>query len=177
MAQSEAGGLRIVILDDHPVVRAGLRLLLRQDDGLQIVAEASTLAEAMGLDVEADVILADLVLKDARGAEVVAALRRVAGGETYLQPSLGASLVRKRENPGRDRQAAKDTIALTPRERDVLHLLALGHTNAEMGSLLSMSVRTVEVHRARLMRKVGAQSRAELVRLATNAGLLDFRPS
>jgi two-component system response regulator NreC len=212
-----------VILDDHPVVRAGLRLLLQQDDGLEIVAEASTLAEALALDIEADVILADLVLKDARGAEVVAALRRarpsvavfvltmmdepeeiipvleagaqgfmlkeaapadlidavrrVGGGETYLQPSLGASLVRKRESPSRNRQAAESTAALTPRERDVLHLLALGHTNAEMSSLLSMSVRTVEVHRARLMRKVGAQTRAELVRFAADAGLLEFRLS
>ncbi len=99
----------------------------------------------------------------------------MAAGETYLQPSLGATLLSRGALPGltgpRPPRPAK---TLTPREVEVLRLLARGHTNAEMSSILGMSLRTVEAHRARLLRKLGFDTRAELVRYAADLGLLQF---
>jgi DNA-binding NarL/FixJ family response regulator len=213
----------VFLLDDHPVVRAGLRMLL-EHDGVHIVAEASCLAEAVGLELPAaavDVVVADLMLKDARGVEVVTALRRcmasaavlvltmmddpdevagvlragargyllkeaapadlvdavqrVAAGETYLQPSLGAALLSRGALPGlTGAKPPRPAKTLTPREVEVLRLLARGHTNAEMSSMLGMSLRTVEAHRARLLRKLGFETRAQLVRYAADLGLLHF---
>jgi two-component system, NarL family, response regulator NreC len=99
------------------------------------------------------------VLKEAEEADLLHAVRTVAAGSTYLQPELGARLL-----------AAP--APLTERERDVLRLLALGHTNAEAGELLHLSVRTVETHRANIQSKLGITSRAELVRHALDAGLI-----
>lgn len=212
----------VFLLDDQPVVRTGLRTLLERD-GLCVVGEASSLAEAVRSDTAGpvDVVVADLDLKDARGPEVVAALsqsmrpaavlvltttddpdevvralragargyvlkeaapadltdavRRVAAGETYLQPSLGAALLRRGIDPEPSTGAsAGPAQVLTPKEIDVLRLLARGHTNAEMATMLGMSVRTVETHRARLLRKLGFGTRAELVRYAADLGLLQF---
>src|SRR5262249_28459250 len=98
------------------------------------------------------------VPKRASDAEVVEAIRRVAAGERYVDPDLGAQLV-----------AADGVPALEPlshRERDVLHLLALGHTNQEIGKKLFISVRTVDSHRAHIMRKLRLESRAQLVLFA-----------
>jgi len=113
------------------------------------------------------------LLKDAGPVEVVDAVRRVAAGEVYLQPSLGAALVRAQSQ----RRAGRDVAApidLTPREKDVLRHVALGHTNAEVSAMLCMSVRTVEAHRSRLVHKLGLQTRAQLVRCAAKMGLLHF---
>jgi two-component system response regulator NreC len=210
------GRIDVLLMDDHVVVREGLRALLERHDDIHVLAEASSVGEAIALDVEPDVVVADLVLPDDRGAEVVRrlkerhadaailvltmvdnptdvqlclaagahgyllketasselvdAVRKVAGGEDYLQPSLGAALARWKEVPGRVHARAVDD--LTPREREVLRLIALGHTNAEIATMLYVSVRTVENHRASVMRKLGLRTRAELVRHATEAGLV-----
>jgi two-component system response regulator NreC len=113
------------------------------------------------------------LIKEAAGTELTDAVRAVASGHEYLQPSLGAALVRWREAPGRPRAGAGAGVSseLTDREREVLRLIALGHTNAEIARLLFLSVRTVENHRASLMRKLGVRSRAELVRQAGQLGL------
>lgn len=219
--------MRILILDEQAIVRTGLRCVLEPDwchpggetaVPADVVAEASCLAEAEDLALEADVVLTDLVLPDAWGveivralhkiqpgaavfvfttcsdpdavadalqagakgymlkdaapAEVVDAVRRVAAGEVYVQPSLGAALLgAPSRSPAGHRVAPKD---LTPREQDVLRHVALGHTNAEISAILCMSVRTVETHRSRLVRKLGLQTRAELVRYAVKTGLLHF---
>ena len=84
--------------------------------------------------------------------------------------ALGAALARWREAPSRVH--ARASANLTPRERDVLRLIALGHTNAEIATMLYVSVRTVENHRASVMRKLGLRTRAELVRHATESGLV-----
>lgn len=210
------GRIEVLLMDDHVVVREGLRALLERQDDIHVLAEASSVAEAVGLEVEPDVVVADLVLPDDRGAEVVRrlnerhpnaailvltmvdnptdvqlclaagargyllketasselvdAVRKVAGGEDYLQPSLGAALAKWRDAPGRVRARAVDD--LTQREREVLRLIALGHTNAEIATMLFVSVRTVENHRASVMRKLGLRTRAELVRHATESGLV-----
>jgi DNA-binding NarL/FixJ family response regulator len=95
---------------------------------------------------------------------VIDAIRRVAAGERYVDPDLGAQLV-----------VADGVPALEPlsdRERDVLHLLALGHTNQEIGKTLFISVRTVDTHRAHIMRKLQLDTRAALVLFALANGLI-----
>lgn len=210
------GQIAVLLMDDHVVVREGLRALLERQDDIDVMAEASTVAEAVALDVDPDVVVADLMLPDERGVEVVRrlkerhqnaailvltmvdnptdvqqclaagargyllketagselvdAVRKVAGGEDYLQPSLGAALAKWKESPGRVRARAVDD--LTPREREVLRLIALGHTNTEIATMLYVSVRTVENHRAGVMRKLGLRTRAELVRHAAEAGFI-----
>jgi two-component system response regulator NreC len=92
-----------------------------------------------------------------------------------VQPSLGATLLSRTGGSGPPgSEPPRPTKALTPRELDVLRLLARGHTNAEMSSMLGMSLRTVEAHRARLLRKLGFETRAQLVRYAADLGLLQF---
>jgi two-component system response regulator NreC len=104
------------------------------------------------------------VLKEAADDELVQAVRRAAAGQTYLQPALGARLAAETE-PG--------TGDLSERETDVLRLIALGHTNAEIAEKLFISVRTVETHRAHIQQKLGANSRAELVSNALSRGLVE----
>jgi two-component system response regulator NreC len=103
------------------------------------------------------------VLKEAADAELVQAVRSAAAGETYLEPSLGARLASERDSPADN---------LTEREREVLRLIALGHTNAEIASQLFLSIRTVESHRAHIQQKLGLSGRADLVRYALDHGLV-----
>jgi two-component system response regulator NreC len=112
---------------------------------------------------------AGYVLKEAADSEVVDAVRAVAGGERYVHPALGARLVAAEAEERR--RAAEDP--LSDREREVLRLLALGHTNQEIANVLFISVRTAETHRAHIMQKLRLSSRAELVRYALDEGLLD----
>ena len=106
------------------------------------------------------------VLKDSAEAELVDAVRRAAAGDTYLAPRLGAALVATPEQPP---GAPRD---LTAREVEVLRLIALGHTNAEIGDQLHLSVRTVESHRSHIQQKLRRSSRAELVRYALDHAML-----
>ena len=107
---------------------------------------------------------AGYVPKRASDEELVAAIRQVAAGEGYVDPDLGAKLVVP------DRSAALEP--LSERERDILQLLALGYTNQEIGRKRYISVRTVDTHRAHIMRKLGLETRAELVLFALANGLL-----
>jgi len=206
----------VLLVDDHAVVRSGLRLLLAAAEGLEVVAEAGTARDAVfeARTTKPDVVVLDIglpdesgldvlprllhehpdlrvlvlsmeddpqyvrqafgvgargyVLKEAADAEVVDAVRAVASGERFVHPVLGARLVAG--DAARVRRAESDP--LSPREHDVLRLLALGHTNQEIAGKLSISVRTSETHRAHIMRKLGLSSRAELVRYALANGLL-----
>jgi two-component system response regulator NreC len=208
--------ISVLLMDDHVVVREGLRALLERQVDIRVVAEAGSVGEALDVDASPDVVVADLVLPDERGADVVRrlrerhpesailvltmvdnptdvqrclaagargyvlketastelvdAVRTVAAGGDYLQPSLDAALAKWRETPGRVHARAVDE--LTHRERDVLKLIALGHTNAEIASMLHVSIRTVENHRASVLRKLGLHTRADLVRQANEAGLV-----
>jgi two-component system, NarL family, response regulator NreC len=109
---------------------------------------------------------AGYVLKEAADDELVEAVRRVAGGGTYLNPSLGATLAAAPPEP------AGPPDDLTEREVEVLRLIALGHTNAEIAGQLYLSVRTVESHRAHIQQKLGRSTRAELVRYALDHGFV-----
>ena len=209
--------IRILIVDDHAVVRAGLKLLLESEDDLEPVGEAGSARDAIfqARSLKPDVVLMDVVmpdqsgldvvptllheqpdtkilvlsmqddpqyvrqafaagasgyvLKEAADVEVVAAIREVARGGRYVHPELGARLV-SAESEER-RRAEEDP--LSDREREVLRLLALGHTNQEIAQQLYISVRTAETHRAHIMQKLRLSSRAELVRHALSQGLLD----
>ena len=107
------------------------------------------------------------VLKDAADTELMNAVLLAAEGRTYLNPQLGARLAA--QPPESDTRPDN----LSPRELEVLKLIALGHTNGEIASSLFLSVRTVESHRAHIQQKVGVTTRAELVSYARDRGLLD----
>ncbi len=212
-----AGPIRVLIVDDHAVVRSGLRLLLAQEPDIEPVGEAGTGREAVfqARALKPDVLLLDVVmpdqtglevlpmlvhenpdskvlllsmqddpryvreafaagatgyvLKEAADTEVVAAIREVARGGRYVSPELGARLLAA--DAEAERRAGEDP--LSDREREVLRLLALGHTNQEIAKQLYISVRTAETHRAHIMQKLRLQSRAELVRYAIDQKLLD----
>jgi two-component system response regulator NreC len=208
--------IRIVLADDHRVVRSGLGLLLEAEDAIEVLAEVGDVDSALRavLGHKPDVLVLDLnmpgtqtsleaiplvrerstqtatvvltmqedpeyarralragalgyVLKEAADTELVEAVRRAADGRSYLNPSLGARLAATPE------QAAGPPDDLSGRELEVLRLIALGNTNAEIGEQLFLSVRTVETHRAHVQQKLGRSSRAELVRYALEHGLLD----
>jgi two-component system, NarL family, response regulator NreC len=108
------------------------------------------------------------VLKEAAGAELVTAVRTAAAGGKYLNPRLGARIAAE---PSPAVEAPDD---LSERELEVLRLIALGHTNAEIGERLFLSVRTVETHRLHLQRKLARTTRAELVRYAIEHGLIEL---
>lgn len=209
-AQAATGAWRIVLADDHAVVRAGLRAVLADDPWCSVVGEAASLDEIRAsvaaahpdllvLDVtfgarNALEILPDLIAarpglkvivltmhddvvfsreafargahgyltKEAAADELTRAVRVVMSGATYLHPELGARLAGGGW-PG-DR--------LSPREREVLALLARGHTNAEIAGELHIGLRTVEAHRASLRARLGTTRRADLIEAARRLGLL-----
>ena len=202
--------VEVLLVHDRTVVRAGLRALIESEPGLAVVGEAGTLGDAGQLAVSPDVIVAEIELPDAKGADVVQGLHdcfpespvlvltlaghpskvrallaagaagyvlltadpdelfngivAVAGGEAYLQPALGVELARWLQPPA-------SALALTPREEEVLELLAAGHTNVEIAQALRVGVRTIETHRGRIYQKLGARTRAELVQRARELGL------
>jgi two-component system response regulator NreC len=108
------------------------------------------------------------VLKEAADEEVVSAVRDIAAGGSYVHPILGARMVAAEA----EERAAAEADPLSEREREVLRLLALGHTNQEIAEHLYISVRTAESHRAHIMQKLRLATRAELVRYALAHGLL-----
>jgi two-component system response regulator NreC len=107
------------------------------------------------------------VVKQSAASELVAAVRTVLGGETYINPVLGARMAAAPDKP----DGPPDD--LTPREIEVLNLIALGYTNPEIADQLVLSVRTVETHRANIQRKTSSVTRAELVAYAFEHGLVD----
>jgi two-component system, NarL family, response regulator NreC len=209
--------MRVLIVDDHALVRSGLRMLLESEGDFEVVAEAGTADEAVraarlekpdvvlldvvmpgrsGLEALSDVLEAapdakvlvlsmqddpryvreafaagasGYLLKEAADAELVAALREVAAGSQYVHPALGARIAAA--DAAAQARAAADP--LSEREREVLRLLALGHTNQEIAKMLFISVRTAETHRAHIMQKLRLSTRAELVGYALAEGLLD----
>ena len=209
--------IRVVVVDDHAVVRSGIKLLLEAHEGIDVVGEAGNAKDAIFRVREQtpDIILLDLVMpgeggievlpkllkeapdakvlvlsmqddpsyvraafaagasgyvmKEAADEEVVAAIRDIASGGSYVHPTLGARMVAA---DAADRAAA-EADPLSDREREILRLLALGHTNQEIAKMLFISVRTAETHRAHIMQKLRLGTRAELVRHALAQGLLD----
>jgi len=212
--------IRILIADDHGVLRAGLRALLSAEPGLEVVGEAADGESALRLTrtLQPDIVLMDIsmpgcdgiaaaqrlqaqradvrvlfltmhedssllqeamragaagyVLKRAVESELVNAIRAVSRGDLYVHPGMTRALLASSPlQPGGDTAEAE---TLTPREIEVLSLVAQGYTNRQVADRLSLSVRTVESHRANLMEKLGLHSRVELVRYAVREGY--FRP-
>ncbi len=209
--------IRAVVVDDHAVVRSGIKLLLDREEDIEVVGEAGTAKDAVfrARALKPDVILLDVVmpgesgidvlpkllkespetnvlvlsmqddpsyvreafaagasgyvLKEAADAEVVAAVREIAAGGRYVHPALGARMVAAEA----EARAAAEADPLSDREREVTRLLALGHTNQEISTMLYISVRTAETHRAHIMQKLRLSTRAELVRYALEQGLLE----
>jgi DNA-binding NarL/FixJ family response regulator len=141
------------LTEEHP---AGKLLVLSVQDEPQDVLEAFELGAS------------GYVLKQAAETELVPAIREVAAGGRYVPPELGARLIAA--ETAERRRAEEDP--LSDREREVLRLLALGHTNQEIAEKLHISVRTAEAHRAHIMQKLRLSTRAELVRYALGEGLL-----
>jgi two-component system, NarL family, response regulator NreC len=204
--------IRVLLVDDHELLRAGLRSCLEREPGIAIVGEADTAERAvlMARKLQPDLILLDLLLPRKSGADVipeladgapeakvlvvssqaapssvrralsagasgylpkrssdrelVTAIRLVADGSGYVEPDLGAKLV----TPG----GPSALEPLSERERDIIQLLALGFTNQEIGKRLFISVRTVDTHRAHIMRKLQLETRAELVMFALAHGVI-----
>jgi len=139
------------------------------------ILEASTETRIVVLTMQTDPVFArealsagalGYVLKEAADTELVDAVKRAANDEMYVNPGLGARLARE---PADDTQSSR---ALSPREVEVLSLIADGHTNAEIANRLLLSVRTVESHRAHIQRKTGRATRAELVAFAREEGFV-----
>lgn len=215
--------IRLLVVDDHPVVRAGLRALLKTQLDMVVVGEAVDGATAVqqALALHPDIVIMDLtmagtngfaatreithrlpdvkvlvltmhddeeylrraldagavgyVLKQAVDTELAVAIRAVQRGEVFLYPSFTRVLLA--DLPGRTATATKGSLdsydTLSTREKEVLRLVALGHTNRQIAEQLCLSVKTVETYRARLMGKLDLHSRSALVRYALDRGLLD----
>ena len=203
---------RVLLVDDHELLRAGLRSRLENESGIEIVGEADSAERAIVLAhaLQPDLVLLDLLLprrngfeaipeiigvapgarvivissqtaassvrraltagaagylpKRASDHELVAALQQVSSGSRYVDPEVGATLVVDK--------VASALEDLSEREREVLQLLALGYTNQEIGKKLYISVRTVDTHRAHIMRKLRLETRAELVLFTLAHGLI-----
>jgi DNA-binding NarL/FixJ family response regulator len=207
--------MRILIADDHGIVRSGLRKLIESEDGLEVVAEAADGIEARDLALRElpDLAILDVkmprmggldatrairaeapgvavlilsmhdeerylfealkagasgyVLKRAADRELIEAIRTVERGEPFLTPEAQQALIK---GLGRDEEEAEP---LTPREEEVVRLVAEANTNREIAGALGLAEKTVENHRANAMRKLGMRDRVELVRYAIRRGLIE----
>lgn len=211
--------IRILIADDHGVLRAGLRVLLNAEPDMQVVGEAAAGHETLRLanELRPDVVVLDLSMPDLGGievtrrikailpetrvliltvhedkrllreairegasgyivkraveAELINAIRVIWRGDLYVHPAMTRALLGDLapSSPADGRPIE----SLTPRDTEVLRLIAQGYTNREIADILRLSVRTVEGHRANIMDKLGLRGRAALVRYAREHGLLD----
>ena len=217
--------IRVMLADDHTLVRAGIHALLESMTGIQVVAEASDGHEALALirTHQPDVVLMDIAMPDLNGLEATGrvvqefprvsvlilsmyaneeyvmqalhagaagyllktgvttelelAVRAVARGETYLSPAISKQVIadylrRVRSNEDRPTHASSPYQLLTPRQREILQLIAEGHTTKEIAQRLQVSVKTAETHRTQLMQRLDIHDVAGLVRYAMRIGLL-----
>lgn len=218
---NESRPIRVLIADDHAVLRAGLRMLLDAEPDLEVIGEAGDGLEAIERTKRSspDVVLLDVamprcggleaikqirdispqtrvliltmhddegylrealaaggsgyVLKRAADIELLTAIRTVYQGGTYLHAAHTRVLFEGKADQRGPRAAEETRPQLSPREKEVLRLIALGHTNQQAADMLYLSVKTVETYRGRLMTKLGLHNRAELVRYALHRGLLE----
>ncbi len=208
--------MRVLIADDHGIVRSGLRVLLESQEGIEVVAEAEDGAQARDLAVRErpDLAILDVkmpamsgleatrairasapkvavlilsmyeedrylfealkagasgyVLKRAADSDLLEAIAAVKRGEPFLTPEAQQALIKDVLGEGEGREEP-----LTPREEEVVKLVAEAHTNKEIAALLELSEKTVENHRANAMHKLGMRDRVELVRYAIRRGLVE----
>ncbi len=213
--------IRILLVEDHTMVRAGLRALLERAKDIQVLGEASNGQEAIDMTVELkpDVLVMDImmprlngiqaaeqirdlklpvsiillsmysdeglvhqalrsgvkgyVLKTSVSEELLWAIRTVARGETYLSAVISSIVVESTLHP-RTLKTNDPLEDLSPREKEILQLIAEEHTSSDIGRILFISEKTVEKHRANLMEKLHVRNLAGLVRLAVKYGLVDM---
>ena len=211
---------RVLLADDHAVLRSGLRLLLTSQNEFEVIGEASSGTETLTLaeQLQPDLILLDLsmpalggldvlpvlrklvrsarililtmhddpqylrqalkhgasgyVLKKAADAELLSAMRSVLRGEVYVHPSMTRILLEDMLPESQSTNEEDAWRSLSEREQEVLKMVALGHTSAEIASQLNLSAKTVETYRTRGMEKLGLRTRAALVRFALQKGLI-----
>ncbi len=216
----EPGKTRILLADDHALVRRGLRLILDSEPDLLVVAEAGDGAEAVARTRNGDVDLAILdiamprmtglqaaremsrlapgvrilmlsmydneqylfealkagasgyVLKSVADRDLVEACRAAMRGEPFLYPGAVTALIRDYLQRHRQGERIPDHI-LTPREEEIVKLIAEGHSSQEIAEILVISVKTVDRHRANILQKLGMRDRLELTRFAIRAGLVE----
>src|SRR5919108_399855 len=215
--------IRLLIADDHAILRAGLRMLINAQPDMEVVSEAMDGHEALlkARQLKPDITLMDItmpkasglqaleqlrqvcpqtrvlvltmhddpayarsvlaaggsgyVVKRAADSDLLAAIRAVYRGRTFVDPTLAGSLVQdllEKKAPSRSTDGGAPRSLLSPREREVLLLLAQGYTNQQAAKWMLVSVKTVETYRARIAQKLGLHSRAELTRYALESGLL-----
>lgn len=212
--------LRILLADDHTVIRQGLRLLLERQPGFQVVGEASNGSEAIekAEATHPDVAVLDLgmprlngieaarqiaskmpstaivilsmhadesyllqalkagarayLLKDSADADLIAAIRAVSEGKGFFSPAMSRLLADDYVRQIRERGVQDSYELLSPREREVLQLLAEGKSNKEVATLLNLSISTVETHRSKIMQKLNLHSAPELVLYAVRKGVI-----
>ena len=212
--------IRLLLVDDHEVVRRGLRMLLENEGNLAIEGEAGDGAQALRLveTLKPDVVIMDITLPDISGIDatrqikalhpkvavialtihedeqyffemlqagasgyvpkraapddLITAIRAAHRGETYIYPSLAKLLVRDFLSRNGEEETRETMRAITPREQEVLELLAEGKTNDEIADKLVISAHTVARHRENLMAKLGLHNRSELVKYAIRKGLI-----
>lgn len=211
--------IRVIVADDHNLVRQGLRALLTQTGEIDVIGEASTGQEAIAQteQLQPDVIVMDLsmprmdgvqaaerilaldaptqvvivsmhadttivqqllrrgvkgyLLKDAVTEELLLAVRSASQGKVYLSPTISSSVMTMLMSPNQAEAESKADL-LTPREREVLQLVAEGMTNSSIAETLSISIKTVEKHRANLMAKLEVNDLPSLMRVAIKLGLI-----
>ena len=209
--------VKVALVDDHPIVRQGLRNLLQTEPSFQVVAEADDGITGLELvqRVRPDVLIVDLmmpglngldlikqvlktlprlrivvlsmqsadsyvvealqsgaagyVLKETGPSEIIHAIKAVVAGDRYLSPKLAQRVLDS--STGR-KKIADPYDSLTPREREILHLIIEGHTNAQIAARLVLSPRTVELHRSRIMKKLGLHNQTDIFRYALERGIL-----
>jgi DNA-binding NarL/FixJ family response regulator len=216
-----SGAVRVLVVDDDALVRAGLEMMLDGAHGIEVVGQAADgdeVPDAIAAHAP-DVVLMDLrmprldgitalgrlrrrpnppevivlttfdtdenvlralrqgasgfLLKDSPPAQIVEAIRRVAAGDPILSPGITRRLIdRVATQAGAYESAQKALAALSPRERDVVVAIAQGHTNAEIGSALHMSVATVKAHISSILAKLALTNRTQIALLAHDADLL-----
>lgn len=210
--------IRVLLADDHTLVRAGIRGLLLNLPGVEVVGEASNGQEVLGLAeaLRPDIVLLDIgmpglnglevarrltmhdasirivilsmhnsveyvlralragctgyLLKGSAVSELEIAMRAVARGETYLSPAVSKQVVG--DYIGRTSGTADSLDVLTPRQREILQLVAEGHTSKDIALRLGLSIKTVEAHRAQIMERLDVHEITGLVRFAIRAGLV-----
>jgi DNA-binding NarL/FixJ family response regulator len=211
--------IKVLLVDDHAIMRDGIRALLSIDSNIEIVGEAGEGKEAVekAAALSPDVIVMDIAMpgmdgleatrrimkqnpkarililsqhddreyvlssikagsagylpKRALGSELVSAIKAVYKGESFLHPSAASALIKdyREQSHGTD---AYDQ--LTPREREILKLIAEGHTSKEIAGMLFISLKTVMGHRAKMMEKLSLRNRTDLIKYAMKKGLLSI---
>jgi NarL family two-component system response regulator LiaR len=213
--------LKLLLVDDHIVFREGIGALLKMEDDMRVVGEASRGEEALRLaaELQPDVILLDIAMPDMDGAEIcrrlkrslpnaavlvlsafdteeavmaaltagasgyvvktishqrlVEGIRAIARGEMLLSPTVAAKVVQQLARTRQEKEREADALqALTPREREVFHLVAQGYTNAEIAERLVLSEKTVKTHLRNIRNKLNLSGKGEMRVLAAQLGLV-----